>query len=130
MRVYVHLLRNGPCELREVQHGLGFSSASLASYHLSRLVKWGYAIQLEDGKYSASPDYIPELLDGFTKVGVAVVPQNLFFSALFTILVAFFSFEVIEGASYSVYLVGTSLAMVGVLWYETVRLWRRLTTWR
>jgi len=45
---------------------------------------------------------------------------------LFTILVAFFSFEALYASGFTVYLVAVCAAMVLVFWYETVRLWRRL----
>ncbi|HYB84738.1 MAG TPA: hypothetical protein VED86_05360, partial [archaeon] len=40
-RVYLFVLKNGPCELREVQRALKLSTPSLAFYHLSRLVQSG-----------------------------------------------------------------------------------------
>jgi hypothetical protein len=45
---------------------------------------------------------------------------------MFTILVAFFSFEALNGEGFAPYLVAVSAAMVVVFWYETVRLWRKL----
>jgi hypothetical protein len=54
------------------------------------------------------------------------VPQLFFFSLLFTILAAFFSFEALYTSGFTVYLVAVCAAMVFVFWYETVRLWRRL----
>ena len=52
LKIYLYLLKHGPSELREVQHGLELSSASLASYHLGKLVEAGYVSQDEVGKYS------------------------------------------------------------------------------
>jgi DNA-binding transcriptional ArsR family regulator len=130
LRVYVYVLRHGPSELREVQRGLGFSTPSLASYHLSRLLKAGYVTQTEDGKYSAVKDATPELLEGYTKVGVALVPQLFFFSVLFSILVAYFSFKALELPQYTPFLIATSVALVALLWFETLRVWRKLVTWR
>jgi len=53
LRVYLYLVTHGPSELREIQRGLGLSTPSLASYHLSRLVEAGYATQDRDGRYVA-----------------------------------------------------------------------------
>jgi hypothetical protein len=126
LRVYVYLLRHGPSELRDVQREIGLSTASLASYHLGKLVNAGYAKQDELGRYVVTGEASGEILAGYSKIGVAIVPQLFFFTLLFTILTAFFSYEVLSGAGFTVYLVAVSFAMVAVLWLQTVRLWRRL----
>ena len=109
-----------------MQRGVALSTASLASYHLGRLVEAGYVSQNESGKYAAKPQASGEILDGYSKIGVAVVPQLFFFAVLFTILTIFFSYESLAKGDLIVYLVATAVATVGVLWYQTVRLWRRL----
>jgi hypothetical protein len=126
LRVYLQLVKNGPSELRDVQRGVGLSSPSLASYHLGRLVRSGYAKQDELGRYVATNESSTEILEGYSRVGPAVVPQLFFFTVLFTILTAFFSYEVLYSSSYTVYLIAVSVAMAGALWYETSRLWRKL----
>lgn len=126
LKVYLHLVKNGPCELREVQRGVGLSTASLASYHLGRLVDSGHAKQDELGRYVATKESSVEILEGYSKIGSAIVPQLFFFTVLFTILAVFFSFETLFSTGYAVYLVTVSAAMVAALWYETLRLWRRL----
>jgi predicted transcriptional regulator len=52
LKVYLYLLRHGPSELRDVQRGVGLSSASLASYHLGKLSEVGFVVQDERGRYS------------------------------------------------------------------------------
>lgn len=130
LRVYLYLLQNGASELREVQRNLGFSTPSLASYHLGRLVEAGYAAQNERGQYSAVSDSTKEILEGYTRVGALVVPQLFFFAVLFTPLAGFFAFMSLSHPSYVPLLAVSSLAMVLVLWYETVRIWRRLASWK
>ena len=130
LRVYLYILQHGPCELKDVQGSLQFSTASLASYHLKRLIDAGYASQDGYGRYLATKDTTKQLLDGYTKVGAVVVPQLLFVSVLFTALVVYFSYMATSSSSYLPFLVGASLALVLVIWYETLRVWRKLTTWR
>ena len=130
LRVYLYLLHSGTTELREVQRALGFSSPSLASYHLGKLLEAGYATQDEHGRYLAVPEATNEVLEGYTKLGGFVVPQLFFFAILFTVLVGFFAVMALLYPSYVPFLAGASLAMVLVLWYETVRVWRRLASWR
>jgi len=126
LRVFVYLVKNGPSELREVQRGIGLSTPSLASYHLGKLVASGYARQDEIGKYLATGESSTKILEGYSKIGSTIVPQLFFFTVLFTILTAFFSFETLYSLGYSDYLVAVSAGMVAALWYETLRLWRKL----
>jgi hypothetical protein len=125
LRVYLHLVRNGPCELRDVQHGVSLSSASLASYHLGKLIASGYAKQDELGRYLATSESSAQILEGYSKVGTAIVPQLFFFAVLFTILTVF-SYETLYSVGFATYLAAVSAAMLAAIWYETWRLWRRL----
>ena len=126
LKVYMFLLRHGASELRDVQRGVGLSSASLASYHLGRLLEGGFVVQDEQGRYSAVREASFRVLDGYSRVGPAIVPQLFFFALLFTILAAFFSFEALYGQGFTVFLVAVCVLMVVVFWYETLRLWRKL----
>ena len=130
LRVYLYLLQHNPADLRDVQHSLGLSTPSLASYHLGKLVEGGYAKQNEHGQYIAVRDTTNTILEGYTKFGAAVVPQLAFFAMLFTALVGYFALMSLGHTSFIPLLVATSVAMVVVLWYETLRVWRRLTTWK
>jgi hypothetical protein len=126
LKVYLYLLKHGPSELRDIQRALNLSSASLASYHLGKLLETGFAKQDEHGKYSAVKEASDKILDGYSKIGPAVVPQLFFFSLLFTILVVFFSIATWSGLGFVPYLIGVSIAMLAVFWFETIRLWRKL----
>jgi hypothetical protein len=126
LKVYLYLVRHGPSELRDVQRGVGLSSASLASYHLGKLSEAGFVTQDEHGRYLAVKEASDRVLEGYSRMGPAIVPQLFFFALLFTILVAFFSIEALYASGFTVYLVAVCAAMVLVFWYETVRLWRRL----
>ncbi len=130
LRVYLYVLQHGPCELKDVQSGLQFSTASLASYHLKRLIDAGYASQDGYGRYLATKDTTKQLLEGYVKVGAVVVPQLLFVAVLFTALVGYFAYMSVSTPAYLPFLAGSSLALVAVVWYETVRVWRRLATWK
>jgi len=127
LKVYLYLLRHGASELRDIQHEVGLSSASLASYHLGKLSDAGFVKQDERGRYFAVKEALDKVLEGYARVGPAVVPQLFFFALLFTVLVAFFSFEALYAPSFTLYLVLICAAMVFVFWYETIRLWRKLT---
>ena len=127
LKVYLFLLKHGSSELREVQRGLELSSPSLASYHLGKLAEAGYVAQDEQGRYFAIKDAETKVLEGYARVGPAVVPQLFFFSLLFTILAGFFAFESLRSVYFTDFLIALSVAMVAVFWYETIVLWRKLT---
>ena len=127
LRVYLHLVKHGSCELREVQRGLDLSTPSLASYHLKKLTENGYVKQDRDGKYYAIKEASTEILEGYTRIGTSLVPQILFLTIFFTIVIAYFSYQAITSHEFTVYLAIFALAAVIFLgWYETIRLWRRL----
>ena len=126
LKIYLYLLKHGPSELRDIQHGIGLSSASLASYHLGKLSEAGLAMQDEHRRYFAVKEASDRVLEGYSKMGPAIVPQLFFFTLLFTILAAFFSYMALYASGFTPYLIAVCVVMVLVLWYETVRLWRRL----
>lgn len=126
LQIYLYLLRCGPSELRDIQRGVGLSSASLASYHLGKLSEAGFVIQDDRGRYLAVKEAANKVLEGYSKMGPMIVPQLFFFALLFTILTTFFSFETLYAPGFTVYLIAVCIAMVLVLWYETARLWRKL----
>ncbi len=130
LRVYVYLLRSGSSELRDVQRALGFSTPSLASYHLGRLMESGYATQDEHGRYLVVQGATNAILDGYTKLGGVVVPQLLFFAILFSIVIGFFAYMSLAYAAYVPLLVAASATMILAFWYETARVWRRLASWK
>lgn len=130
LKVYLYVLKHGKSELRDIQHELGFSSASLASYHLSKLIRAGYVGQDDNGRYVSIKDVSGEILEGYTRVGTTIVPQFFFLALLFTVVLGYFSFKALQFSYYVPYLVIGAAASVALLWFETIRLWRKLVTWR
>src|SRR5487761_802966 len=130
LKVYLYVLKHGKSELRDIQHELDFSSASLASYHLNKLIHAGYVGQDDLGRYQSIKDVSGEILEGYTRVGTTIVPQFFFLALLFSVVLGYFSFEALQFSYYVPYLVIGALASVALLWFETIRLWRKLVTWR
>jgi len=128
VRVYLFVLRNGPCELRDVQHALKLSTPSLAFYHLSRLVQAGNVERTAEGKYVAVTDISADLLDGYVKFGRRIFPQLFFLTLIFTAILAYYVSLIwrvpldVDDAVTLIY----SLSVI-VLWYETIKVWRRLS---
>ncbi len=122
------MLKHGPCELREVQHAMEFSTPSLASYPLTKLLEAGYVKQDESGRYIASGEAVGDVLAGYAKVGSAIVPQSAFFAVLISILMAYFSYQALSAPSFVPYLVVVAAGAALALWYETFKVWRKLAT--
>jgi len=128
VRVYLFVLRNGPCELRDVQRALKLSTPSLAFYHLSKLVEAGNVKRTEDGRYVVVTDISADLLDGYVKFGKQIVPQLLILTIIFTAILGYYAYLVwrlpldLDDAVTAAY----SLSII-VLWYETIQAWRRLS---
>lgn len=111
LKVYLYLLRHGASELRDVQRGVGLSSASLASYHLGKLSEAGFVTQDELGRYLVVKEGSAKVLEGYSRMGSAIVPQFFFFALLFTILVAFFRSQPCTGRASR------------LTWWQLVLLW-------
>jgi hypothetical protein len=127
LKVYLYLLKNGPSQLRDIQRGTELSSPSLASYHLSKLIDSGFVKQDKYGMYLADKENSQKVLEGYQKIGKSMVPQLFFFSLLFTILAGFFSFAALFWEGYAPFLVAVCISLVAILWFETIRVWRKLS---
>ena len=83
--------------------------------------------QDEYGRYFALKEASEKVLEGFSRIGPAIVPQLFYFALLFTVIVPFFSILALQESASVPYLVAVCAAIVIVLWYETLRVWRRLS---
>ena len=126
LRTYLQVLKHGPCELRDVQHAMDFSTASLASYHLNKLLEAGYVRQDRSNRYVASGEAVGDVLEGYSKVGSTILPQSAFFAVFISILIAYFAYQALEAPSFVPYLVVVAAGAALALWYETFRVWKKL----
>jgi len=128
VRVYLFVLKNGPCELRDVQRALRLSTPSLAFYHLSKLVQSGSVRRTEDGKYVTVKDISADLLDGYVRFGRQIIPQLLILTVIFTAILGYYVYLVwrLPLDTDDIVTIVYSLSII-VLWYETIKAWRRLS---
>jgi hypothetical protein len=128
VRVYLFVLRNGPCELRDVQRALKLSTPSLAFYHLSKLVESGNVKRTDDGRYVVVTDISADLLDGYVKFGRQIVPQLLILTLVFTAILGYYAYLVwTRPLDWDDYVTVVYSLSIIVLWYETIKTWRRLS---
>ena len=125
--VYLYLLQHSDKEgvgVREVQRELRFSSPSVASYHLQKLVDLGLA-KKELGEYSLAREVRVGLLRHFVMIGRFMLPRYLFYAVLVSTML--FTYILQFPQTLSKYNVATLLigaVPTVILWYETIRIWR------
>lgn len=126
LRIYVYLLKSpaGVVGVRQVQRALGFSSPTLALYHLEKLRELGL-VRKESGEYVLAKEVKVSLLREFIKFRSFIFPRYVLYAVMFTVLLAYYVVELGEVSFYSVYGLILGLLATGILWYETIRTWRQ-----
>ena len=126
LRVYWTLLKSqtGTTGVREIQRTLRFSSPALASYHLTKLEELGL-VEKANGEYRLKREVRVGVLKQFTKIGAFMLPRYAFYAGLLTTLLMFYLTQFREINYHSVFALIFGLLSTGILWYETVRVWRQ-----
>jgi hypothetical protein len=126
LRVYWALLRcRKPTTIRRLQRSLGFSSPSVASYHLEKLMDIDLVKKNATGDYELKKTVSVEAMGSFMRISHLMIPRYLFYTTFFiTLLIVF-----IIGYGSSLTLQGIFALVFGVsgfiiTGYETWRQWR------
>jgi len=125
--VYWHMLKTPTSKtgVREIQRTLGFSSPSVASHHLEKLVSLGLVDKTMTGEYFLTQEVKVGLLKFFTRLGKFLIPRYLFYSVWFsTMLIIYLVFYGHTGSVHNVVAIIFGAAAALILWFETLRLWR------
>jgi len=125
--VYWHMLKTPATKtgVREIQRALGFSSPSVATHHLEKLISLGLADKSGTGEYFLTQQVKVGLLRFFTRLGRFLVPRYLFYSVWFsTMLITYAIFYGHTGSIHNIVAIIFGAAAALVLWFETIRLWR------
>lgn len=111
--------------VREVQRSLGFSSPSIAVHHLEKLQDLGLVQKRGTGEYVLEEEVKVGILRFFAHMGRFLVPRYLFYSVLFSTMIATYLTLCIYGQIAPSFYTMTfgSIALL-IFWVETVRLWR------
>jgi len=124
--VYMHILkgRQDTVGVREVQRTLGFSSPSVAAYHLQKLQDLGL-IENAYGDYRLIKEVKVGVLRSFVSLGGVMLPRYLFYAVLVTSMLVTFlvQFPFNTTREYITTLV-MGLVPAIIFWYETVKIWR------
>jgi DNA-binding transcriptional ArsR family regulator len=119
LRVYRYLYKTGkPLGIHDVQRGLGLSSASVAEYHLKKLLRDGL-IREEGGGYVV--DRV--VFENMVRLGRWVLPFQSAYAAFFatTLIMMVTIFRPAVLTSSYVFAVAVNLAALGFSLYETWR---------
>lgn len=122
LKVYLYILRNGPVRMRDIQRGLGFSTPSLAYYHVDKLLNLNLVEQDEDGLYVASKSTVLSILKPYIVFKGRLIPRLLFYAVFFTSFLI--SYIILSSANLNLYTLTVASAAAAAFWYETVRVWR------
>jgi len=130
LKVYWYMLKHSGesgVGAREVQRALGFSSPTLAAYHLEKLEELGLVEKTQDG-YGLVREVKVGVLKQFVRVGAVMLPRYLFYATLFTTLLALYTAYMVGlgqvGVSVVFALIFGGLGVI-IGWYETLRAWRQ-----
>jgi predicted DNA-binding transcriptional regulator len=126
LKVYTYIFRVQRAGIREVQRTLGLKSASLAQYHLDKLVEMGLATRDNiSGEYMLAREIKVESLEKFLKVGTHMVPRFLLYSVTLSVLLSYFVFITLtEIKIIDVWGFVFAIFGVSVTWFETLKAWR------
>ena len=124
--VYMHILKAGreTVGVREVQRTLGFSSPSVAAYHLQKLQDLGL-IENAYGDYRLIKEVKVGVLRSFVSLGGVMLPRYLFYAVLVTSMLVTFlvMFPFSPTREYMTTLV-MGLVPTALFWFETIKIWR------
>jgi predicted DNA-binding transcriptional regulator len=122
LQIYMYMVKKKePVGVREVQRDLGFSSPSVANYHIDKLVELALVSQDEYGRYYVVQKVQVGVLQAFVNIGGLAVPRLSFFAAFFTtMLIAYITLNLND---LNVYAIGFAVAGSAAFWFETVRVW-------
>ncbi len=126
MLVYMHLLKTDRSSVgvREVQRALGFSSPSVAAYHLNKLRDLGL-VESERGDYQLMREVKIGVLRQFVTLGGFMLPRLLFYAILITTMLTTYILQfpmTLTRYNITTLLMGAVPSVI--LWYETIKVWR------
>jgi SOS-response transcriptional repressor LexA len=126
--VYMHMLKAGQdaVGVRAIQRELGFSSPSVAAYHLQKLQELGL-IENVYGDYRLIKEVKVGVLRQFVSLGGYMLPKFLFYAVLVTSMLVTYilQFPMLPTRENITTLVMGIVPAI-IFWYETIKIWRSL----
>lgn len=126
LRVYWHLLRSGkPTTIRRLQRSLGFSSPSVASYHLEKLIDMDLVKKNVMGDYELKKTVSLEAMSSFVRISHLMIPRYMFYTTFFfTLLIMFMVGYASSLSLQGVFALAFGVSGLIITGYEAWRQWR------
>jgi DNA-binding transcriptional ArsR family regulator len=126
LKVYWHLLRSGkPTTIRRLQRSLGFSSPSVASYHLEKLMEMDLIKKNVRGDYELKKTISLEVMNSFVRISHLMIPRYVFYTTFFfSLLIVFMIGNVSSLSLQGVFALVFGVSGLVITGYETWRQWR------
>jgi hypothetical protein len=124
--VYMYMLKKpgNPVGVREVQRKLNFSSPSVSSYHLNKLLDLGLVENIY-GDYQVVREIKVGVLRHFVTFAGVMLPRFLFYAVLVTtMLITYLIQNPISPTRQTITTIMMGLVPSIILWYETTKIWR------
>lgn len=122
LQVYLYMIKKKePVGVREVQRDLGFSSPSVANYHIDKLVELALIGQDEYGRYYVVQKVQVGVLQAFVNIGGLTVPRLSFFATFFTTMLI--AYVLLNLDNLNIHAIGFAIAGTAAFWFETIRVW-------
>ena len=124
LRVYWALLdaKDGVMGVRALQRQLGFSSPTLAAYHLNKLVDLDLVTK-ENSDYRLVRQVRVGVLRQFIKLGTFLLPRYVLYAIMFTLLLVFLVTQIKRLSFFSSFALVLGVLSTVISWYETIRAW-------
>jgi hypothetical protein len=112
-----------------MQKALGFKTASLAQYHVQRLLEMGFITKTSFGNYLLAKETKLEILSPFVKFGSKVVPRLLMYLVMNLVLLIYSVAFILPTGSidslrlWVMILIGANTVALA---YETIRSWKHI----
>ncbi len=124
LQVYLYMLkRNEPVGVREVQRDLNFSSPSVASYHLDKLISLNLVAKDDYGRYYIAKKAEIRMLESYVNILGYTIPRLAFFAVFFTSLLI--AYTILNYVSLNIHALAFAIIASAAFWFETIRLWKR-----
>ncbi|MFX0092555.1 MAG: ArsR family transcriptional regulator [Candidatus Hodarchaeota archaeon] len=129
--IYWYMLTNsqGDFGVREIQRALDYSSPSIVSHHLQKLIDLGLVEKTLSNRYFLRKMVKVGVLKHFTQIRGILLPRYVFVAVFFTFtLISYLFFIFIGGVNIGPFdrLLVLALCIIGGLfgWFETWRLYK------
>ena len=130
--VYLCILTSStPIGVREIWRALGFSSPSLAQYHVNKLLELKLIENTVDGKYVTNDEERLEALRSFLMLRGMLIPRMVVYAALLSgVLVSYVLFWPWRGDFRDLVTVSVTLFSIAAFLFEAVKQYRGLSVWK